>query len=199
MRLICNKCYIKWSSTAETAVLFHVFFINRASFTYFSTHITSFFTRLSFSPAEIHLFWKLLFNVLWQVHGKNTRFGLQHIYIYICTNKITHKAKTDTYMFTRSNWWLIQMKLQATNQIFAFPQGQSVEKHSDTIVSACVWVCVYVELLFPLFYKLVFAPAHTPNHQRANWNNRAERELEGLAGVSLFCVSLCLTHFVSFK
>lgn len=69
-----------------------------------------------------------------------------------------------------------------THDLSCFPQGPSVEKYSDTIVSACVCVrvCVYMELLSCYFTSSYSHPhTHTPNHQRAKRNNGA-REVKSL-------------------
>lgn len=112
-----------------------------------------------------------------------------------------HKAKTDTCSH------LTQFQLMAysdgtsgwepnicTHDLSCFPAGLSVEKYSDTIVSACVCVGVSVELLFSFFffllYKLEFTPTHTSNHQKAN--GTTERGRWRASQVSLCCVSLCL-------
>lgn len=84
-----------------------------------------------------------------------------------------------------------------THDLSGFPRGLTTEKYSDPIVSACVrgvFMCARVcGAALLLFCKLVSTPTHTPNHQRAKWNNGAG-EVTGLAGVSLLCASLSLSH-----
>lgn len=90
-----------------------------------------------------------------------------------------------------------------THDLSCCPQGPSVEKYSDTIVSAhgcesvcfckaagytCVCVCACV---FSRYFTSSFTTTHTPSHQGAKQNNGAGQAI-GLAGVSLLSVSLCL-------
>lgn len=86
---------------------------------------------------------------------ENISFGLQFIYL--------HKLKDTEKKHTRSCSHVAQFQLMAysdgtsgcepnicTYDLSCFPQGLCVENYSDTIVSACVDVCVCVWSCSPL-------------------------------------------------
>lgn len=75
-----------------------------------------------------------------------------------------------------------------THDLSCSPQGQSVEKYSDIIVSACVcarvWTCSLV---------ILQARIHTHTQSPEAKQNNGALEMKSLAGVSLHCVSLSLS------